>query len=63
MIETKEEDRVIWRRDLCEKLQVTSKTIQRYMAAGKLPRPDVSLSQRTMGWKVSTLRAASIHVV
>lgn len=56
-------DRVVWRRDLCEELRVTSKTIQRYMRDGKLPKPDVQLSLRTMGWRLSTLRTAGINIV
>jgi hypothetical protein len=33
------------------------------MAAGKLPAPDVDISQRTRGWKLSTLRAAGINLM
>ena len=57
------DDRVIWRADLCTSLKVCSETIRRYMKADKLPRPDVQLSRRTMGWKLSTLRAAGIDIV
>ena len=58
------EDRVIWRRDLMQLLGGKSAdTIRRYLKDGKLPKPDVDLSMRTKGWKVSTLRAAGINVV
>jgi predicted DNA-binding transcriptional regulator AlpA len=57
-----EQDRVIWRSDLCKQLDVCSETIRRYMRDEKLPKPDVELSRRTMGWKLSTLRAAGINL-
>jgi predicted DNA-binding transcriptional regulator AlpA len=41
---------------------VCSETIRRYMRDEKLPKPDVELSRRTMGWKLSTLRAAGINL-
>jgi hypothetical protein len=56
------EDRVIWRRDLQKKLDVCSETMRRYLKDKKLPPPDVNFSSRTKGWRVSTLRAAGIHV-
>lgn len=56
------EDRVIWRPDLQELLQVTSETLRRWLLAGKLPAPDVDISRRTKGWKLSTLRAAGINL-
>jgi predicted DNA-binding transcriptional regulator AlpA len=55
-------DRVIWRQDLQKKLCVTSNTVRRWMKAGKLPQPDVNLSSRTKGWRVSTLRTTHIHL-
>ena len=57
------DDRVVWRADLCATLRVCSETIRRYMKDNKLPPPDVQLSRRTMGWKLSTLRAAGINIV
>ena len=56
------EDRVIWRADLCTTLRVCSDTVRRYLKDGKLPKPDVELSRRTMGWKLSTLRGAGINI-
>jgi len=55
-------DRVIWRQDLQQKLCVTSNTVRRWLKAGKLPPPDVNLSSRTKGWKLSTLRTACINL-
>jgi predicted DNA-binding transcriptional regulator AlpA len=57
------EDRVIWRRELMSMLNVTStETIRRWLKQRKLPQPDVNLSQRTRGWRLSTLRSAGIRV-
>ena len=56
------EDRVIWRPDLQAKMGVTSNTIRRWMIDGKLPPPDVDLSRRTKGWRMSTLHAAGIKL-
>lgn len=55
-------DQVIWRRDLEHKLNVGSETIRRWMVSGRLPKPDVDLSRRTRGWKLSTLRSAGIDL-
>lgn len=59
---TQEEDRVIWRRELQEATKVSSETMRRWMKSGKLPEPDVNLSNRTKGWRISTLRAAGIDL-
>lgn len=56
------EDRVIWRPDLQEEMHVSSETIRRWMKDGKLPAPDVFMSRKTMGWRVSTLRHAGINL-
>jgi predicted DNA-binding transcriptional regulator AlpA len=55
-------DRVIWRRELQAAAHVSSETIRRWMRDAKLPAPDVALSHRTKGWRVSTLRAAGIDL-
>lgn len=55
-------DRVVWRRDLEQKLNVGSETIRRWMKSGKLPKPDVDISRRTRGWRLSTLRTAGINL-
>ncbi len=57
------EDRVIYRIDLCKKLGVGSEALRRWLRDGKIPKPDVDLSQKTRGWKISTLRAAGIDLV
>lgn len=56
-------DRVIWRKDL-RKLcgDVCGETIRLWIKSGKLPPPDFKLTLKTMGWKVSTLRAAGFPV-
>lgn len=56
------EDRVIWRPDLQELMHVSSETVRRWMHANKLPPPDVAISRRTVGWRLSTLRAAGINL-
>jgi predicted DNA-binding transcriptional regulator AlpA len=56
-------DRVIWRRELQAAACVSSETVRRWMRDGKLPSPDVDLSHRTRGWRVSTLRAAGINLL
>jgi hypothetical protein len=57
------DDKIIWRKDLCVSTKVCSETVRRWLKTGKLPKPDVELSRRTLGWKVSTLRAAGIDLV
>lgn len=56
------DDTVIWRKDLAKRLNRSSETIRQWMASGKLPKPDVDLSLKTRGWKLSTLRAAGINL-
>jgi len=55
-------DRVMWREDLQRALEVSGETMRRWINANKLPKPDVALSRKTMGWKMSTLRAAGINL-
>ena len=55
-------DRVIWRQDLQQALGVSSNTMRLWIKHGKLPKPDVNLSSRTTGWKMSTLRTADINL-
>lgn len=59
---TTTEDPIIWRGQLHERLQVTSNTVRRWIKDKKLPAPDVELSLRTRGWRLSTLRAAGINL-
>jgi len=57
------EDRVIWRRDLRTVLcGVSNETIRKWIKNGKIPKPDVDLSLRTRGWKLSTLRRHGIKL-
>lgn len=57
------DDVLIWRSELREMLGgVCSETIRVWMKSGKLPPPDVKFSLRTMGWRLSTLRAAGIDL-
>jgi len=63
MAKEKELDRVIWRPDLAVMLGVGSQCVRKWVKAGRLPKPDVDLSQRTKGWRMSTLRAAGINLI
>jgi hypothetical protein len=55
-------DPVLWRRDLPGRFNVDTETIRRWIASGKIPPPDVDLSRRTRGWRLSTLRKAGINL-
>lgn len=56
-------DRIIFRDDLCVLLQVGSEAIRRWIKSGKLPKPDVAITRRTLGWRLSTLNAAGIRLL
>lgn len=58
-----EQDRVIWRPDLQKMMGVSSETIRRWMKAKRLPTPDVAMTRKTLGWRVSTLRAHGVNLV
>jgi predicted DNA-binding transcriptional regulator AlpA len=60
---TEPTDRVIYRAELMEQLNVGTETIRRWMLSGKLPKPDIDLSRKTRGWKRSTLQAAGIGLI
>lgn len=55
-------DPVIWRADLAKRMHRSSETLRKWLKSGKLPKPDVDISQKTRGWKLSTLRAAGIDL-
>jgi predicted site-specific integrase-resolvase len=55
-------DKVIWRHDLQAMMAVSSETMRRWIKAGKLPKPDVAMTQKTMGWRVSTLHNCGINI-
>lgn len=57
------QDRVIYRPELMTQLNVGTETIRRWMKEEKLPKPDVNISQKTKGWKLSTLQAAGIGLI
>ncbi|MCR6477558.1 MerR family regulatory protein [Variovorax phage VarioGold] len=57
------EDRVIYRSELCQMTGVGSEAVRRWLKAKKIPPPDVHISQKTMGWRLSTLRAAGIGLL
>lgn len=57
-----EQDRVIWRHDLQTMMSVTSETMRRWIKQGRLPKPDVAMSQKTMGWRLSTLHNSGINI-
>lgn len=56
-------DRVIWRQDLQAMINVSSETVRRWIAQGRLPKPDVALTRKRMGWRLSTLHTAGINLV
>jgi predicted DNA-binding transcriptional regulator AlpA len=56
-------DRVIWRRELQEMTGISTETARRWIASNKLPPPDVYLTKRCQGWRLSTLQAAGINLV
>ncbi len=61
-METNDQDRVIWRPQLQQMMGVTSETIRRWMRDHRLPEPDVAMSSKTLGWRVSTLRAHGVNL-
>jgi predicted DNA-binding transcriptional regulator AlpA len=60
---TSEGDRIIYRQDLYRMLGVTSETLRRYLRDNKIPPADIAITQRTVGWRLSTLRAAGINLL
>lgn len=56
------DDEIIKPPELRKRLTICPETLRRHMKAGKLPPFDVRLSQKTRGWKRSTLRAAGVDV-
>lgn len=59
---TAPQDVIVWRQDFARRMNVTSEAVRRWVRDNKLPPPDVKLSMRTMGWKMSTLAAAGIRL-
>jgi len=55
-------DPVIFRADLMARLGIAGETLRRYMRDKKLPPPDVDMSQRKRGWRLSTLRKHGLNL-
>lgn len=60
---TAPDDRIIYRQDLYKMLGVTSETLRRYLRDKKIPPADIAITQRTVGWRLSTLQAAGINLL
>jgi hypothetical protein len=57
-------DGIIWRDELQERLGgVSTKTLKRYIDAGRLPPPDLRISLKRVGWKFSTLAKAGLEAL
>jgi len=56
-------DRIIYRQDLYKMLGITSETLRRYLRDKKIPPADIAITQRTVGWRLSTLHAAGINLL
>lgn len=56
-------DRLVFRDDLMKTFDVGNEALRRWIKAGKLPKPDVAITRRTMAWRLSTLQAAGIGLV
>ena len=55
-------DDLILRPVLMRRLGVCSDTIRRWLRDKKLPPPDVAITVRKTGWKLSTLRAHGVNL-
>ncbi|SDH42164.1 MULTISPECIES: AlpA family transcriptional regulator [unclassified Duganella] len=60
---TAPDDRIIYRQDLYKMLGITSETLRRYLRDKKIPPADIAITQRTVGWRLSTLHAAGINLL
>ncbi len=58
-----EGDRMVWRKQFTDAMGVCSETVRLWIKAKKLPVPDVNVSPKVMGWKLSTLRNAGFDLV
>jgi predicted DNA-binding transcriptional regulator AlpA len=56
-------DRMVYRPELRAALRVSSESMRRWMHDGKLPKPDVYLSAKVMGWRLSTLVRNGIGIL
>lgn len=55
-------DPIIWRRELQAIMEVSSETIRKWVRNKKLPPPDINISRKRQGWRLSTLRALGINL-
>jgi predicted DNA-binding transcriptional regulator AlpA len=55
-------DRIISRAELQTTLGRSSQTIRRWIKDGTLPTPDIGLTRKTKGWRLSTLIAAGVRL-
>lgn len=56
------QDQVIWRSDLPRLAGVSTQTVSRWARQNRLPKADVHITQKTYGWRLSTLREAGIAI-
>jgi len=56
------DDRVIWRKNIPAEMGVHSNTIRVWIKNGKFPKPDVYMTQKMYGWRLSTLRQHGINL-
>lgn len=62
MTEQLNDDPIMTRADIMARLKVSRETVRQWLKAERLPKPDVALSRKTVGWKRSTLAAAGINL-
>lgn len=56
------EEPLVFPADICAALKVGPEALSRWLKQGKVPKPDVDISQRVRAWKPSTLRAAGFNL-
>lgn len=61
--QTKVEDKMLMRADLCKALSVSPETLRRWIKSGTIPTPDINLSLKTQAWRKSSLLAAGIGIL
>ena len=61
MTDADEKDRFINRHALQNDMGVSGETMRRWIKSGKLPPPDVAITERSNGWRASTLRKFGIN--